>query len=72
MRTRGQLLIFLPTEYDQWNGDDESNLLHLGRLLLQMEGKERGLYKPTSVEVSIVLEMAENLRVVIRQAKILH
>ena len=30
-------------------------------IILQMEGKGRELYNPTSLEVAIVLKMAENL-----------
>ena len=46
---------------DQLRGDDKSNLLHLNGSLFQMEGKERGLHRPTFAEVSIVLKMAEDL-----------
>ena len=37
---------------DQLKGDDKSNLLHLDGSLYQMEGKERGLHRPTFAEVS--------------------
>ena len=44
------------TEYDQFDGCDESNLLHLDGSFsfLRMEGKGWWLYNPTSLEVSIV------------------
>ena len=61
MRTRGQLLIILQTDQGKLNGDDESNLLPLDESLLQMERKERGLYKPTSAGASFVLKMAQDL-----------
>ena len=53
--------MILLTDQGKLNGDAESNLLPLDESLLQMERKERGLYKPTSAGASFVLKMAQDL-----------
>ena len=59
MLARRQLLIYLLVDKDQLNIDDESNLSHWDRSIFEMDGKERWMYKPTSV--SIVLKMEVDL-----------